>query len=500
MRVEINRNDSTPVYVQIANQIRGQILAGTLPDGFVLPSERKFAEAHRLSRSTVVSAYEELKALGLVNAQIGRGTVVTGQRFPDAVGDKSPVFPMSWYGLFDKRIADVNDTVSEMMAAGSRNDMISLAAGIGDPRFYPVAALRDVRRDEPISSAHLNFSPVEGYYPLRESVCQLMAGRGLTVTPRETMIVAGSMQGIDYTARAFLSPGDAVVVEEPTFLQAIQCFRASGARIIGIPMDREGLRIDVLKAQLARYKPKFIYTIPNFHNPTGTTMSVRRRIGLLQLAYRYQIPILEDDPYGDILFSGEQLPPIKALDNYGYVIYLSTFSKALFPGFRMGWLTAPEPVLRKFMLLKQITDLHVNTDSQMQIDHYLRGGQYEAHLRRILPVYRQKRDLAVAKLKNEAPHIDFECPQGGFYLWCRLPYRVPQKKLLALCAGQGVLYAPGNVFFPQPSDGEHWLRLNYTYETPERLAAGLAILIKAIKKLGGQGGSDTEPTGVQPLV
>ncbi|MFT8709553.1 MAG: PLP-dependent aminotransferase family protein [Sporolactobacillus sp.] len=500
MRLEINRNDPTPVYLQMARRIKGQILSGTLPPGFVLPSERKLAEAHALSRTTIVNAYEELKALGLVVSKVGMGTVVTEQRFPEPDQGQATVFPMSWYVLFDKRVADIDDTVGEIMAIGNQDQMISLAAGVGDPHYYPIETLRDMRRSLPFDSTHLNFSPVEGYYPLRESVCALMAERNLAATAKETMIVAGSMQGIDYAARTFLSPGDAVIVEEPTFLQAIQCFRASGAKIIGIPMDREGLRLDVLEAQLARYKPKFIYTIPNFHNPTGITMSVRRRIELLKLAYRYQIPILEDDPYGDILFEGEKLPPIKALDSYGYVIYLSTFSKALFPGLRLGWLVAPEPVLRKFMLLKQITDLHVNTDSQMLMDAYLRQGHYEAHLRQILPIYQQKRDAASALLEAEQSLIQFERPCGGFYLWCHLPYQVTQKRLLASCADQGMLYTPGNVFFAQPSDGEHWLRLNYTYETPERLQTGLDIFIKAVKRLSEQTDHASEETGKRPIV
>lgn len=500
MKLEINREEAMPVYLQMANRIKEQILSGILPEGFVLPPERKMAEDHHVSRTTVIKAYEELKALGLVMSRVGQGTVVTERKLPATNGLEPLIFPMSWYPLFDKKITNVSDTVSEIMYIGNQGNMISLAAGIGDPCLYPVDELREIQNELPIDSDHLNLCPVEGYYPLRESISQLMGFRNLSVTAKETMILTGSMQGIDYAARTFLSPGDAVIVEEPTFLQAIQCFRATGARIIGIPMDEEGIRLDILEAQLARYKPKFIYTIPNFHNPTGISMSMERRMGLLKLAYHFQVPILEDDPYGDIAFDQEKLPSLKALDPYGYVIYLSTLSKVLFPGLRIGWAVAPEPVMKKFVLLKQITDLHVNTDSQILIDHYLRKGLYEPHLKQILPIYKQKRDTAIKVLSKEKGLIQFERPEGGFYLWCRIPYPVSQKKLLALCADQGMIYTPGTVFFPQESDGEHWLRLNYTYETMERLTEGLNLLIKAVKKLSVQNESSDKATGVRPIV
>lgn len=500
MRLDINREGSMPVYLQIADRIKEQIRSGILPEGFVLPPERKMADDHHVSRTTVIKAYEELKALGLVASRVGQGTVVTERKLPETKGSEPLIFPMSWYPLFDKKMTNLSDTVSEVMNIGNQSSLISLAAGIGDPRLYPVNELQEIQHKFPINSDHLNMSPVEGYYPLRESICRLMRFRNLSVTAKETMILAGSMQGIDYAARTFLSPGDAVIVEEPTFLQAIQCFRATGARIIGIPMDEEGIRLNILEAQLARYKPKFIYTIPNFHNPTGISMSMERRLGLLKLAYHFQVPILEDDPYGDIAFGKEKLPPLKALDPYGYVIYLSTFSKVLFPGLRMGWVVAPEPVMKKFMRLKQITDLHVNTDSQILVNRYLRKGFYEDHLRQILPVYKKKRDAAIHVLREEKGLIHFKCPEGGFYLWCRIPYQVSQKKLLALCAEQGMIYTPGTVFFPQESDGEHWLRLNYTYETTERLTEGAALLLKSIKRLSVQSKSTEQGTGTQPIV
>ncbi|WP_100487797.1 PLP-dependent aminotransferase family protein [Sporolactobacillus pectinivorans] len=482
MRLKINKEISLPVFLQIKDSIKEQILSGILPAGFVLPPERKMASENDVSRTTVIRAYDELKALGLVASYRGKGTVVTDKKEPSH-SENPNVFPLSWYPLFEKKLGNVSDTITDLMDVGSRRDTISFAAGVGDPSLYPIHQLQAIQNEDTFNNDVLNLSAVEGYYPLRESLSKLMELRGVSTSAKEVMVLSGSMQGIDFAARTFLSPGDAVIVEEPTFLQAIQCFRAAGARIIGIPLDHGGIRTDVLEAQLGRYKPKFIYTIPTYHNPTGIVMSMERRMELLRIAYKYQVPILEDDPYGEISFGRQKLPPLKTLDQYGYVIYLSTFSKVLFPGMRVGWVVAPEPVRKKFVLLKQITDLHVNTPGQFLLDRFLREGHYEPHLRHELTTYENKRNLMAAALKQEEGLVTFDSPDGGFYLWCRIPYNIPQKQLLSLCASKGVLYTPGNVFYPQESDGEHLLRLNFTYESRERIEKGISVFMDAVKKL-----------------
>lgn len=486
MRITIDKNISTPVYVQIKNEIKVLIHEGVLPAGFILPPERKLASAIGVSRSTVIKAYDELKALGLVESHVGKGTVVSAKVERKSFNEEQQVLPFSWYPLFDKQLESANDTVSELINAGTGQDIISFAAGIADPNLYPLKQLKAIQKEYPLNSEMHNLCSIEGYYPLRESLSQLMELRSLSVSPKEVMILSGSMQGIDYAARTFLSPGDVVIVEEPTFLQAIQSFKTTGAKIIGVPLDHDGIRTDILEALLERYKPKFIYTMPTFHNPTGITMSIKRRMELLQLAYKFRVPILEDDPYNELAFSEMSLPPLKELDNYGYVIYLSTFSKVLFSGMRIGWVIAPEPVIKKFALLKQMTDLHVNTPSQYQLDHFLRKDYYETHLKHVLSAYKIKRDLMASALNQKEELIHFDLPAGGYYLWCRVPKHISQKKLLSRCASKGVMYTPGNVFFPQESDGEQYIRLNYTYETCDRIEKGISILLDAIKELNDQ--------------
>ncbi|GGE33010.1 GntR family transcriptional regulator [Pullulanibacillus camelliae] len=482
MRLAINKHASTPVYIQIKDALKEQILSGKLPAGFILPPERRFANINDVSRSTVIKAYDELKALGLVVSYRGKGTIVAEKSEPEKTHEESHVFPLSWHPLFEKKINDINDTVSDPMNTSHQHDVISFAAGIGDPSLFPLQQIEGMQKN--LNQAErLNFTAVEGYYPLRERLSQWMSVRGISASPKDIMILSGSMQGIDFTARTFLSPGDAVIVEEPTFLQAIQCFKAAGAKIIGIPLDRHGLRTDILEAQLARYKPKFIYTIPTFHNPTGTVMSMERRLALLNLAYKFQVPILEDDPYGELYFSNDKPLALHALDRHGYVIYLSTFSKVLFPGMRVGWLIAPEPVLKKFAILKQITDLQANTPAQLVLNQFLREEGMEQHLHQLLPIYKGRRDMMLSVIEQGEGLIPVDIPQGGFYLWCRIPPSVSQKELFSLCRDKGVSYLPGNLFFPQQSEGEHFIRLNYTYVSQESIKKGIGLLLEAIAQL-----------------
>ncbi|WP_141430794.1 PLP-dependent aminotransferase family protein [Bacillus sp. 03113] len=484
MRITVDKNLAIPAYVQIKKRIHELILSGSLPKGFVLPPERKLALKIGVSRSTVIKAYDELKAVGLVESHVGKGTIVTADLEAEGTDEDLVVLPVSWHSYFNENLDSTNDTVSGLMNMDGKN-VISFAAGIADPMLYPTAQLQEIQNSfgGSFTKEMLNLSAVEGYFPLRESLCQLMEGRSISATAKEMMILSGSMQGIDFATRTFLTPGDIVIVEEPSFLQALQLFKAAGAKVISVALDNEGIRTDMLEVLLKRHKPKFIYTIPTFQNPTGIVMSMKRRIELLHLAYKYNVPILEDDPYGELTFSGHSLPPLKALDQHGYVIYLSTFSKVLFSGMRIGWVVAPAPVIKKFVLLKQMADLHVNTPSQYLLDRFLRKGYYEKHLSLITNAYVRKRDVMVKALKEKPELLHFNIPDGGYYLWCKLPQGISQTKLWNALSSKGVIYTPGNVFFSHENEGGTYIRLNFTYESNENIEKGISILSDEIQKL-----------------
>lgn len=504
MRIIINRNADTPVYLQIKNQIREMIFSNVLPEGMILPPERSLAQELEVNRSTVIKAYQELKADGLVVSYVGKGTVVVSQAGEKSSLPEGYINPLPWYQLFTETIAASNDNViGDIMAINSGDNIISFAGGIPAPGLYPVESMRQIQVDLFQTAGRELFlhSSVEGYYPLRESIAYLLRQRQITAAAKDIVVLSGSQQGLDFAARIFIRPGDTVLVEEPTFFGAIQIFRAAGARVIGVPIDKEGLRTDVLEALLSRHKPKFIYTLPTFQNPSGFTMSLERRYQLLNLAYQYQLPILEDDPYGELYYDGAPIPPLKALDRHGYVMYLSTFSKTLFLGLRVGWVTAVPQVLAKFAHLKQMTDLHVNTPAQLLLDAFIRQGSYEQHLQLLRAEYAKRRDVMLHALERyKVPGTSWNKPAGGYYIWCRLPDNIVRHELVANAGKKGVVFLPGEVFYPDGTQGDTHVRLNYTFADIEKLEPGIKLLMQAVKETVRTGSDKLSGHNSKPLV
>lgn len=487
MRISVNRNVKTPIYLQIKNQIRDMIFSNTIVEGFSLPPERKLAELLDVNRSTVIKAYQELKADGLIGSHVGKGTVVLPQIFNKSSFDERHANPMPWYQFFNETaVINNGHIISDIMEMASLKNTISFAGGIPSPDLYPVKEIEGIQAElfKNHGSDIFLQSPVKGHYQLRESISHLLKNRQIEASPKEVMVLAGSQQGLDFASRVFIRPGDTVIVEEPTFLGALQLFKLVGARVIGVPIDKDGMRTDVLEPLLVKHKPKFIYVIPTFQNPSGVTMSLERRYKLLNLAYQYQIPIFEDDPYGEIRYDGISIPPLKALDRHGYVMYLSTFSKVLFPGFRVGWIVAPQQVLNKFAHLKQLTDLHVNTLSQWILDRFIRQGYYEAHIKLIRKEYAFKRKSMIDALeKYKVKDIIWYETEGGYYIWCRLPSNITQTKLIAKTSDKEVVYIPGEAFYPYGTQGETYIRLNYTFPDEKQIDEGIKRLMEAVKEV-----------------
>lgn len=499
MNIRINRESSIPVYMQICGQIRDMILAGKLTPGFRLPPERKLAEALKVNRSTVLNAYKELKANGLVDAHVGQGTVVTDYLLENEAG-KDAVNPltMPWGQLFSESMSRSPDTlVRDLLKLAGSKDTILFAAGVAVPGLDSLDTLQRIQKEVVDLYGHMTVqhSPTEGHYPLRESIGMLMRDRGIYVPAEEVIVLSGSQQGLDLAARIFLDPGDVVFVEEPSFFCAFQIFKTAGARVIGVPCDKDGMRTDLLAGLMERFRPKMIYTIPTFQNPSGAVMSLERRKQLLSLAYRHQTVILEDDPYGQLRYEGEQLPPLKALDRHGYVLYLSTFSKLLFPGFRIGWLAAPVSVIHQFTVVKQMADLHSSSLPQFIFDRFIREGLLAGHIERMISENVYRRDIMLDELERHAVRgMEWNRPEGGLYLWCRLPEEVIQSKLLAKAIEYGVAFVPGNAFFPGTASG-NYIRLNFTFPPPELIKEGVKRLIKAVKQVISEGKGN--PSGIE---
>jgi DNA-binding transcriptional MocR family regulator len=500
MEISVDRTSGVPIYLQIARQIREMILGGALPAGFRLPPERRLATALGVNRSTVLAAYRELKTTELLGAHVGRGTEVVAHRYPGKSAAGVPA--LAWRQLLSESAVSGEDPLlRDLLAMTERRDVIPLSIGMPAPDLLPLDALR-IACDEVLGDggpeAFLH-CPTEGHTPLRESLAALMATRGISCATGEVVVLSGSQQGLDLAARVFLDPGDAVVVEEPSFFGALQVFRAAQARLLGVPVDENGMRTDVLEEILSRHRPKLIYTLPTFQNPSGAVLSLSRRKHLLELAYRFGVPILEDDPYSELRYDGEPLPSLKAIDEGDHVIYLSTFSKVLFPGLRLGWLAAPRAVVRRLVLAKGTIDLHSNTFGQFLLDRFLRDGHYAPHVHNLRRAYAARRDAMEEALRAGAPDgMTWRHPQGGFYLWCSLPENVKDPALLARAAEAGVSYLPGRACFTEPPAAA-FVRLVFSFARPRMIARGIARLLEAVRQAGsarrpeGMGASETRP-------
>lgn len=493
MIVELDRSRELPLYLQISRQIRDQIRSGELPPGTRLPPERRLAAMLGVNRTTVVNAYRELAAEGLIVGHVGRGTIVAGAAGDGAATGEPRGIP--WGQLFTEATDVMNDPLlRDTMLVSARADVISLATGIPSPELYPIDAIRALL-DEALHTAGqelLQHCPTEGYPPLRAALADWMAGNGPPPEPDQVLVVAGSQQGLYLLARALLEPGDLVAVESPTYLGAIQVFRAAGARLLPIPVDADGMRVGLLEDLIARRRPKLIYTLPTFQNPTGATMSLERRHRLLALAAREQVPVVEDDPYGALRYDGRPIPPLRALDSHGSVIYLSTLSKVLFPGFRIGWIAGPRPLIERLALMKQIVDLDTNPLAQWAVWAFLDRGLLAEHVERLRQAYPRRRDAMLAAIERHcAGMLTCERPDGGLYVWGRLADGLRARDLLPEAARRGVAIAPGSSFHPD-GEGENTLRLNFTLPREEEIDLAIARLGEAIAALRGSRSTGAE--------
>ena len=506
LNIVLDRSSETPLYVQISRALRELIQSGGLLEGLHLPPERRLAQELGVNRSTVLAAYRELKSEGLLDARVGRGTAVVPLRAKaPQTGAPGDGHVLPWNQLARPIVAGAEDPLlRDLLELTERRDAISLSIGLPAPELIPLDELHELERAvfADVGPAALQHSPTEGLKPFREALGQHMASRGAACSPLEILVTSGSQQALDLVARAFVEPGDAVVVEAPSFFGGLQVFRAAGARLLAVPADGEGMRTDALEALLQRQRPKLVYTLPTFQNPSGVVMSLERRRRLLELAYRFQVPVLEDDPYSDLRYDGEALLSVKALDDRGHVIYVSSFSKVLFPGLRMGWIAAPRPVIRRLALVKQSIDLHSSTLGQWLVDRFLRQGGLDRHLRRVRAAYAKRRDAMLEALEAEAlPGVTFARPEGGFYFWCRLPETVAAARLLSHAAEERVSFLPGAPCFCEET-GHNYVRLAFSGATPRRIREGVARFARAFAAATSRGarGGDAGVAGTVPIV
>lgn len=487
MIFELDRQSHTPLYTQIAAQMRQMMRHGALNIGDRLPPNRELAQTLGVNRSTVATAYDELLADGLIAARVGSGTYVAAvpstplRAQPETATPAPPrLAPLNWETVLPE--LKVNEFLASREAL-RRKDSLVFTHALPAAELFPLDEFRRsvervLRRDGRVL---LQYGASGGYEALQQYLQQQMALVGIRAEPDEMLLTSGCQQALDLLRQTLLQPGDEVIVENPTYPGALSLFCQPQYKCIGVPVDAHGLNLDALEDVLRRRRPKLIYVVPTFHNPTGVTMDLAARRRLLELAAQYRVPIVEDEIYRDLRYEGAAQPSLKALDQYGVVIYLNSFSKVSFPGLRVGWVVAPRLLIEHLQALRQRTDMHGNLLAQAALADFARQGLLNKHLQRCRRNYVQRRDVLLAALRQYLPtDSTWTKPEGGLAVWVRLPEGINSEMLLAQAQLQNIYFTPGTRFYACGARA-NTLRLSFTMVAAAQIEEGMKRLGKLIE-------------------
>ena len=370
--------------------------------------------------------------------------------------------------------------IREILKSTSDPDTISLAAGNPAPDAFPVESISkiaaDIFREDPIGA--LQYGITEGYQPLIDELKAYLRGKYNMGADFDSLIItSGATQIMELLTKVLCNEGDCVACEDPSFIGSLNCFRSYGTKLCGVPMQADGIDVDALEELLkSNCKVKFLYTIPNFQNPTGYTMSLEKRKRVYELASKYDVIVLEDNPYGDLRTSGEDLPTIKSFDTEGRVVYAGTFSKLIAPGIRVGYVLGPTPLIAKMTVGKQTEDVHTAMFNQMLVYRWMKENDINEHIKKMQGIYRAKLDVMCNALDEYCPKLSYIRPEGGMFVWCKLPDDIDMMDFCRTAAEHKVAVVPGIAFLPDEDKKTQYIRLNFSTPTDEDMVKGIKIL------------------------
>ncbi|MBZ5641548.1 MAG: PLP-dependent aminotransferase family protein [Acidobacteriia bacterium] len=480
-----------PLYIQLRDQLRALVHAGDLRAGDRIPASRELALQLGVHRTTVANAYAELESEGLISGHVGRGTFICSEdgvvEIPAPPSAATVHGGLRWEALFaDERGEEMLSRLTQSAPRGAISFLMARPAS----EFFPIEELRNctnaVWRREGCDI--LQFGSSDGYPPLKHALIDMLNGEGYGIADENIMITDGGQQGLDLLCKAFLRPGDTIVTENPTYPGALAIFSSARVRILGVPMKTEtspgklpGVDVSAIESVLLQNRVKMIVLTPDFHNPTGTTLPVPERRRLLEIAARFQVPVIEDHIYARLRARGELVPSLKQLDRSNLVVQIDSFSKIAFPGLRVGWILAPATVIDRLRLVKQSTDLHTGHLAQSILAEYMRRGRLGRHLDRMRKAYSGRlAAMEHALVTHMPPGTKWTRPEGGMSVWLELPVGFDSNDLLIHARERGVLFAPGRYFYfqnPQPNT----LRLGFTGLSERDIARGVATLADVLR-------------------
>ena len=388
---------------------------------------------------------------------------------------------------FAKRMESLKGSeIRELLKLTQNPEIISFAGGLPAPELFPVEEMKKIATLvlEESGTAALQYSTTEGYATLREQIADRMNRKSKTnVTKDDILITNGSQQGLDFAGKVFLDEDDVVLCESPSYLGALNAFKAYSPKFIEVPTDKQGMMMDELEKILETTdRVKMIYVIPDFQNPTGRTWPMERRKQFMEIVNKYEIPVIEDNPYGELRFEGESLPSLKSMDKKDLVVYLGSFSKIFCPGYRLGWTCASPQILNKFIFVKQGSDLQASSISQREVSKFVEIYDLDEHVEKLKEVYGRRRDLMLKTMAEAFPEgLDYTHPDGGLFTWVELPSHLDAKVIMQDCLKNNVAYVPGGSFFPNGGK-ENCFRLNYSTMTDEKIVEGINRLGAVLKQ------------------
>jgi DNA-binding transcriptional MocR family regulator len=483
--LQLQGESHIPLYVQLCDQLRALVHAGELRPGDRIPASRELAQHLGVHRTTVANAYAELESEGLIQGHVGRGTFIRANGRHLQIAPPPSLVPggaIRWESLFaDERGDDALDRLIRTMPVSG----ISFVLAHPPKEHFPLEQVRNccnfvLRRE---GARILQYGATDGYPPLRKALLELLRSEGAQAREDNLLVTDGGQQALDLICKTFLRPGDTVILENPTYPGAIAVLAAARARCLGVPVRVEngpgampGLDLEALEKTLAANRVKLMFLMPDFHNPTGLSMTLPARRKLLEIASRHQVPIVEDHIYARLFAHGERLPSLRQLDRANIVVQIDSFSKMAFPGLRVGWLLAPANVIERLRVVKQSTDLHTDQLSQAVMAEFIRRGLLVKHVARMRKLCAARLAAVEEALVRHMPsETRWTHPNGGMSIWVELPPGFDANELLVRARERGVVFAPGRYFYvqsPQPNT----LRLGFSDLEERQIARGIAVL------------------------
>ncbi|MEG1315100.1 MAG: PLP-dependent aminotransferase family protein [Anaerovoracaceae bacterium] len=482
MNISVDQNLKTPIYWQIVNQLKLMILKGQIAYGATLPSERNLAQLLGVHRNTVVKAYNELKAEELIQSLQGVGYRVAYEMTKE---EPQVTRKVNWSNIIKDEYLDLEKTFDDIFIRFNEQENISFSSGMAAPIYEEkdiATDLAEIINEE--GKKPFFFTPYQGDNTLRQRIISYLTTKGIKAGPSEVQIMSETNQALDFIVTALIKDGDVVITEEPVSPDVYRVIELAGGKVVTVPVDDDGMMCDNLSALIEITKPKFIYVNSSYHDPTGNILSFSRRKKLLALSNQYRIPIIEEDAASELSFDGEVLPTIKSMDKSGNVIYIYSFSLTFIPGLSMAFVVASPKLVKSLSYLVSIRLISLDWITQKLLAKYITDGTYYKKTNEMNTLYRDKRDLMCYYLdKMEPLGITYKKPAGGVYIWCKLPKSLDSKTIVNAAYKQGISIIPGEVFYPNKNGGREYIRLNYSYESLERISKGMEKLTQIIIEL-----------------